>query len=82
MRRLAAVGACFGCVLALSGCSHSSRQLQALSAVGAIQQDAPVKARMEMQIAAPPAKVWDLLVDAPNWPSWCPQIGALRRRAS
>ncbi len=74
MKRLAAVGACLGFVLMLGGCSHSSRQLQALSAVGAIQQDAPVKARVEMQIAAPPAKVWDLLIDAPNWPRWCPQI--------
>ena len=62
--RIAAIG-CLGCVLALSGCSHSSRQLQALSAVGAIQQDAPVKATVQMQIAAPPAKVWDLLIDAP-----------------
>ena len=72
--RIASIGACLGCVLALSGCSHSSRQLQALSAVGAIQQDAPVKATVTMQIAAPPAKVWELLIDAPAWPNWCPQI--------
>jgi len=77
--RIVAIGACLGCVLALSGCtSHSSRQLQALSAVGAIQQDAPVKATVTMQIAAPPAKVWDLLIDAPAWPSWCPQIESVK----
>ena len=77
--RNVAIGACLGCVLALSGCSsHSSRQLQALSAVGAIQQDAPVKATVTMQIAASPAKVWDLLIDAPAWPSWCPQIESVK----
>jgi len=76
--RIAAIGVCFGCVLALSGCSHSSRQLQALSAVGAIQQDASVKASVTMQIAAPPAKVWELLIDAPSWPSWCPQIESVK----
>jgi uncharacterized protein YndB with AHSA1/START domain len=68
-----------GCALMLGGCSsHSSRQLQALSAVGAIQQDAPVKARVDMQIAAPPAKVWDLLIDASSWPTWCPQIESVK----
>ena len=76
--RIAAIAACFGCVLALSGCSHTSRQLQALSAVGAIQQDAPVKATVQMQIAAPPAKVWDLLVDAPSWPNWCTEIESVK----
>jgi len=77
--RIVAIGACLGCVLALSGCtSHSSRQLQALSAVGAIQQNAPVKATVTMQIAASPAKVWDLLIDAPAWPSWCPQIESVK----
>jgi uncharacterized protein YndB with AHSA1/START domain len=66
------------CALALGGCSHNARQLEALSAVGAIQQDAPVKATVQMQIAAPPAKVWALLVDASSWPSWCPQIESVK----
>jgi uncharacterized protein YndB with AHSA1/START domain len=52
--------------------------LQALSAVGAIQQDAPVKATVQMQIAVPPTKVWDLLIDAPSWPSWCPPIESVK----
>jgi uncharacterized protein YndB with AHSA1/START domain len=76
--RIAAIG-CLGCVLALSGCSsHTSRQLQALSAAGAIQQDAPVKATVAMQIAAPPAKVWALLIDASAWPSWYPPIESVK----
>jgi len=27
-----------------------------------------------MQISAPPQKVWALLIDAPSWPIWYPQI--------
>jgi uncharacterized protein YndB with AHSA1/START domain len=77
--RIAAIGVCLGWALMLGGCSsHSSRQLQALSAVGAIQQDAPVKATVAMQIAASPAKVWDLLIDASAWPNWCPQIESVK----
>lgn len=30
--------------------------------------------KTEIQIAAPPAKVWDILTDIKNWKSWNPII--------
>jgi uncharacterized protein YndB with AHSA1/START domain len=48
--------------------------MDALSAAGKTEQNAPVRAEVEIHIAAPPAKVWGLLIDAPAWPTWCPQI--------
>ena len=61
-------------VLALGGCAPSDSKLNALSAAGVTQPDAPVKAEVAVQITAPPARVWGLLVKAQEWPRWCPQI--------
>jgi len=53
---------------------QSSPRLNALSASGVIEQDAPVKAHVQTRIAARPGRVWALLVDAASWPSWYPDI--------
>lgn len=74
MKRLAISGPLLLCFLALGGCMRSTARLDALSAAGAIQQDAPIKAHVQVQISAPPEKVWALLIDAASWPSWYPDI--------
>jgi uncharacterized protein YndB with AHSA1/START domain len=51
------------------GCD-SLAGLNRLAAAGSIHEDAAVKTHLQMQIAAPPAKVWALLIDAPSWPKW------------
>ena len=60
--------------LAVGGCGDSLAALNRLAAGGSIHEDAPVTTRLQVQIAAPPAKVWALLVDAPSWPKWQKQI--------
>jgi uncharacterized protein YndB with AHSA1/START domain len=58
------------CALVFAGCGDSLTQLNQLAAAGAIHETAPVTAHVQILIAAPPAKVWGLLVDAPSWPKW------------
>jgi uncharacterized protein YndB with AHSA1/START domain len=72
-RRIAGAASLLLAAMAL-GCGASTDSLARLAAVGLIDQAAPVKARVQIEIAAPPAKVWALLVDAPSWPSWQPGI--------
>jgi uncharacterized protein YndB with AHSA1/START domain len=48
--------------------------LNRLAASGSIHDSAPVRTHLHIQIAAPPAKLWALLVDAPSWPKWQKQI--------
>jgi uncharacterized protein YndB with AHSA1/START domain len=57
-------------VLTLDGCGDSLAALNRLAAVGSIHEDAPVTTHLQIQIAAPPAKVWALLIDVPSWPKW------------
>ena len=61
-----------GCVASamLAGCSPSMQQLDRLASTGAIDKNAPVLAHVQIEIDAPPAKVWALLVNAPAWPTW------------
>ncbi len=59
---------------ALAGCGPSIARLNELAANGRVQPDAPVLAHVQIEIAAPPARVWALLVDAPSWPRWDPDI--------
>lgn len=33
-----------------------------------------MKAHVEIEIAAPPAKVWALLINVPSWPKWLTQV--------
>jgi uncharacterized protein YndB with AHSA1/START domain len=60
--------------LSVGACGDSLDSLNKLAAAGSIQDAAPVKAEAEIQIAAPPSRVWDLLVGAHSWPQWNKQI--------
>lgn len=82
MKRVALAGLCLLCFLGVGGCMRSTARLDALSAAGAIEQDAPVKAHVQVQISAPPARVWGLLVDAAAWPNWYPDIESVEAPAS
>jgi hypothetical protein len=48
--------------------------LDQLARRGSIQENAPVKASVETTINAAPEKVWGLLTDVKNWPTWHPGI--------
>jgi len=61
-------------MLTVDGCGDSLAVLNRLAAVGSIHEDAPVTTHLQIQIAAPPAKVWALLIDAASWPKWQKQI--------
>lgn len=53
-----------------AGCGKPLTTLNRLAAAGSIQEDAPVKADLQVEIGAPAAKVWTLLIDAASWPKW------------
>jgi uncharacterized membrane protein len=57
-----------------NGCGKSLTVLNQLAASGSIQEDAPVKTYLQVEIDAPAAKVWTLLTDAGSWPKWQPAI--------
>jgi uncharacterized protein YndB with AHSA1/START domain len=57
-------------VLTIDGCGEPLSTLNRLAAVGSIHEDAPVTTHLQIQIAAPPARVWAILIDAPSWPKW------------
>jgi uncharacterized protein YndB with AHSA1/START domain len=61
----------------LTGCGISLSGLNQLAAAGSIDEHAPVTAHVQIQIAAPPEKVWQLLADAPSWPTWQKDIGSV-----
>ena len=54
----------------LAGCGPSMQTLDTLASSGRIDPVAPVHAEVHIDIAASPAKVWALLVNAPAWPKW------------
>jgi len=58
----------------VTGCGDSLAALNQRAATGSIHEESPVLTHVQIQIAAPPAKVWALLIDAPNWPRWQKQI--------
>lgn len=47
-----------------------------LARSGKIREDAPVKASLEITIHAPVEKVWRVLTDVSNWPTWQADITA------
>lgn len=57
-----------------NGCGRSLTALNRLAASGSIQEDAPVKTHLQVEIDAPPSKVWALLIDAASWPKWQKRI--------
>jgi uncharacterized protein YndB with AHSA1/START domain len=42
-----------------------------------INESAPVVSRREIEIAAPPDAVWDVLTDFEHWPSWLRDVKSL-----
>ena len=74
------LGVCslMGCFSMLPGCGDSMATLNQLAASGAIHEGAPVKTQVAVTIAAPPAKVWALLIDAPSWPRWQNRIASVQ----
>ena len=57
-------------LLTVNGCGESLAALNRLAEIGSIHEEAPVTTHLQIQIAAPTAKVWALLIDAPSWPKW------------
>jgi hypothetical protein len=53
--------------LAAVGCGASLEALNRLAASGSIHEDAPVTTHVQVQIGAPVAQVWALLIDARSW---------------
>jgi uncharacterized protein YndB with AHSA1/START domain len=39
--------------------------------------DAPVRSRVEVEIAAPPEVVWDVLTRLRDWPEWNPEVKSM-----
>jgi uncharacterized protein YndB with AHSA1/START domain len=52
--------------------------MEKLAANGQIQETAPVKASAEIVIHASPEKVWRLLTDIDQWPTWHSAISVAR----
>ena len=75
-KMLGAVSLLLG-VFTICGCGDSLATLNQLSAIGSIHEDAPVTTHLQIQIAAPPAKVWALLIGASSWPTWAKQIDSV-----
>ncbi len=48
----------------------SDNHLDQLARNGSIQENAPVKASLEITVNASPERVWGLLTDVKNWPRW------------
>ena len=44
----------------------------------AINREAPVIAAADIEVSAAPESVWRLLVDVERWPTWNPEIKAVR----
>jgi uncharacterized protein YndB with AHSA1/START domain len=74
MRKMFAVASLLLGVSTIGGCGDSLTTLNRLAAVGSIHEDAPITTHLQIQIAAPPARVWALLIGAPAWPTWAKQI--------
>jgi hypothetical protein len=53
-------------------------RIEKLASNGQIQENAPVKASSEIVIHASAERVWHLLTDIDNWPSWQSTISSAR----
>ncbi|RRA47940.1 SRPBCC family protein [Acidipila sp. EB88] len=65
-------------VAGLCGCGPSMSTLDALAQRGRLDRNAPVSVQLETSMAAPPAKVWTLLVNAAKWPGWHGAVTAVQ----
>jgi uncharacterized protein YndB with AHSA1/START domain len=45
--------------------------------VAASEAEAPVRSRRQIEIAAPPEVVWDVLTRFEQWPQWNPQVKSI-----
>jgi uncharacterized protein YndB with AHSA1/START domain len=45
---------------------------------GRIDTAAPIQSRAEILVHAPVARVWQIIADAPKWPSWMPGVKTVR----
>jgi uncharacterized protein YndB with AHSA1/START domain len=45
--------------------------------VAAIDERAPVRAAREIEMAAPPEVVWDVLTEFDRWPEWNPDVKSM-----
>lgn len=43
-----------------------------------INEKAPVSAKGTVEVDAPPSKVWQIISDIDNWPSWNPDVRSAR----
>ena len=64
-------------IVSIAACGRSLDRLNRLAASGSIDENAPVIARVQVDIAASPADIWKLLVDASAWPEWQKQIATV-----
>ena len=70
MRRIAGAVLLLVGSMTAAGCGESLDGLNRRAASGSIHEAAPVKAHVQIEIAASPEAVWTLLVDASGWPNW------------
>jgi uncharacterized protein YndB with AHSA1/START domain len=57
-------------LLVILAANPSEEQADQLARSGKIQENAPVKASIEITVNASPERVWGLLTDVKNWPRW------------
>jgi uncharacterized protein YndB with AHSA1/START domain len=63
--------------LTVAGCGPRLSTLNALAQEGKVNERSPDVAHLEIEIDAPPAKVWSLLTNASQWPQWDKQIASV-----
>jgi len=64
-------------LLTSAGCGPRLSTLDKLAQEGKINERSPDVAHLEIEIDAPPAKVWSLLTNASQWPQWDKQIASV-----
>jgi uncharacterized protein YndB with AHSA1/START domain len=78
MRKAANLALLVCSVLLDVDCGRPLAELDRLAASGSIEQGAPVTTHLEIEISAPSARVWALLVDAGAWPKWQKEIESVK----
>jgi hypothetical protein len=63
-----------GTFAALEGCGPSMNVSNRLAGCRQIDITAPVQTSVQIEIRQTPDKIWELLVNAPMWPSWQREI--------